>query len=439
MAGLPIERPGFGVRSSAVDESQRRRARARIDSMVQPSQPIAAPAGGRRLSEAERRAIQERSQSRLVKPEPASSSPPSSPSPPALVGPVEMPLPPGRLRPVPKMPQATPERTVRSRPMVALGTLLIVGLTILAFAGGRLFGAVADPPPTIAPSPRVAFAATPTLAIAPTPRPTETQVPVVALAPPPTFPGGRAPIVCLDAGHGGSDRGFTRGPFGPLPSMEEAMLTLEQAWDLEARLASRGFDVVMTREADIAVNALGKDVNGDDRTAEDDREGDDKYATLDELQARIDICNEAKADLLVSMHVNGFTDQTPFGQETWYTRERTFGDRNREFATLAYAHLQEQLRGIGYVGPVIGRGVNPDSASDVQMEYTLYEHFIITGPAVPNAVEPSRMPGAIVEALFVSNDGDAAVLASSEGRNAIVTAYENAIVEYFERYPPEAR
>jgi hypothetical protein len=47
------------------------------------------------------------------------------------------------------------------------------------------------------------------------------------------------------------------------------------------------------------------------------------------------------------------------------------------------------------------------------------------------------MPGAIVEALFISNDGDAAVLASPEGQQAIVTAYENAIVEYFERYPPE--
>jgi N-acetylmuramoyl-L-alanine amidase len=46
------------------------------------------------------------------------------------------------------------------------------------------------------------------------------------------------------------------------------------------------------------------------------------------------------------------------------------------------------------------------------------------------------MPGAIVEALFVSNAGDAAVLSSPEGENAIVTAYENAIVEYFEEYPP---
>ncbi|MBA3415943.1 MAG: N-acetylmuramoyl-L-alanine amidase [Chloroflexia bacterium] len=429
MAGLPVERTGFGARSSRPDESQARRARARIDSTVEPSVP-AAPTGSRRLSEAERKALQERSQSRLVKADPTRA---------AVAAPTAPPAAPGRLRPVPKMPQPTPGNTVRSRPMVAFGTLLIVGLTILAFAGGRLFGVASGPPPTIEPPIAVAFGATPVLAIAPTPRPTNTPVPEVPAVPPPTYPGGQAPVVCLDAGHGGSDRGFARGPFGPLPPMEEATLTLEHAWDLEARLANRGFEAVMTREADGAVNADLADINGDGRTAADDRPGDDKYATLDELQARIDICNEARADLLVSMHVNGFTTQTPFGQETWYTQERPFGDRNQAFATLAYAHLSDQLGRIGYVGPEIGRGVNQDTASNVVMEYTLYEHFIMTGPAVPNAVEPSRMPGAIVEVLFVSNDGDAAVLASAEGRNAIVSAYENAIVEYFERYPPEPR
>jgi N-acetylmuramoyl-L-alanine amidase len=429
MAGLPIDRPGFGGRSSGSDEGQRRRARARIDSTVEPSLPVAPPSEGRRLTETERKALLERSRSRLVKEAPISAATVLPPAPISQ---------PGRTRPAPRMPQTAPQGTVRSGPMVALGTLLIVGLTILAFAGGRLFGAATEPPPSTQGAARAAFAATPVLALAPTPRPTSTHLPERPVAPPPTFPGGRAPVVCLDPGHGGPDRGFARSAFGPLPPMEEATLTLEHAWDLEARLAGRGFDVVMTREADTAVNAAGEDVNGDDRTGEDDRAGDDKYATLDELQARIDICNESRADLLVSMHVNGFTTQTPFGHETWYTQERPFGERNQAFATLAYAHLSEQLRSIGYVGPEVGRGVNPDTASNVVMEYTLYEHFILTGPAVPNAVEPSRMPGAIVEALFVSNDGDAAVLASAEGQNAIVTAYENAIVEYFERYPPEA-
>jgi N-acetylmuramoyl-L-alanine amidase len=320
--------------------------------------------------------------------------------------------------------------------MVALGALLIVGLTILAFAGGRLFGS--PPAPTAvaagnAPRAAAFVAATPgatsrAAAIVAEPTPASTQAPAPA--------GARRPVVCLDPGHGGPDRGFTRSPFGPLPSMEEAILVLEHAWDLEARLLQRGFEVVMTRRSDVAVNALGVDVNRDGRTAADDVPGNNRFSTLDELQARIDICNEARADLLVSMHVNGYTTQRPFGFETWFTRERPFGNRNATIATLAYAHLKEQLLAIGYVMPEEERLAKPDTAANVVMQHSLFKHFIMTGPDVAGSVEASEMPGSIVEALFVSNDGDAAVLASPDGRNAIVTAYENAIVEYFEQFPP---
>ena len=221
--------------------------------------------------------------------------------------------------------------------------------------------------------------------------------------------------------------------------MEESVLVLEHAWDLESRLQRRGYPVVMTRKTDTAVNAEGKDVNGDGRTAAHDPPRSNRNETVDELQARINICNGAGADLLVSMNVNGYSTGLPRGYETWFTRERPFGERNAIFATLAYAHLKEQFGWIGYVLPAEEeRGVLPDSTADVQNEHSLFKHFIMTGPEVPGVITPSAMPGAIVEALFVSNDGDAAVLSSPEGRNAIVNAYEKAIVEYFERYPPQA-
>ena len=56
---------------------------------------------------------------------------------------------------------------------------------------------------------------------------------------------------------------------------------------------------------------------------------------------------------------------------------------------------------------------------------------MIIGPAQQGKIRPSAMPGAIVEVGFISNDADAAFMASSAGRNAIVTAYEQAIVRYF--------
>src|SRR5215218_1581873 len=340
-------------------------------------------------------------------------------------------------RRVPTMPKPPRETQVRSPGITVAGTLLIVALTVLAFAGGRLFGRVPEPTPPLLTAVQTPAAPTPQqqtqALIAPT-----ASVPKTPISLPATF--ARAPIVCLDPGHGGSDRGFQRVDADGNLVMEEEPFDLEQAWALKARLEQHSYQVVMTRETDAAVNLEGRDVNGDGRTAAHDPPGSDRNKTIDELQARINICNAAKADLLVSLHINGYSTSTPRGYETWFTRERPFGDRNAAFATLAYAHLKEQLRKIGYVLPAEEeRGVLPDTTADVQRESPLFKHFIMTGPEVPGAVTPSAMPGAIVEALFISNDGDATVLASPEGEQAIVTAYENAIVEYFERYPPEPR
>jgi N-acetylmuramoyl-L-alanine amidase len=390
--------------------------------------------GGRRLSSAERRAMRERREARERRLDDAPETPEGAES---------------RLsRPVPRMPKTRQDTRVRSPIITVSGTLLIIALTVLAFAGGRLFGRVDLPQPddvaTVAqvspgdtgPSAELAVVATDEpvkdVAEAPAegPPPEPTQIPLPA-----AFK--RAPVVCLDPGHGGGDRGFLRYGADGSTEMEEAEIVLEEALEVADGLRHRGYTVVLTRETDTAANEEGKDVNGDGRTAAHDPPRSDKNKVLDEIQARINICNKAKADLLVSMHINGYSNGRPRGYETWFTRERPFGDRNATFATLAYAHLREQLGNIGYVLPKDEeRGVLPDSTADVQKEHELYKHFIITGPEIPGVIAPSKMPGAIVEALFISNDGDAAVLASPEGEHAIVNAYENAIVEYFERYPP---
>jgi N-acetylmuramoyl-L-alanine amidase len=341
-------------------------------------------------------------------------------------------------RPVPKMPKTRQDNRLRSPGLTLAGAILIVSLTVLAFAGGRLFGRVQEPTP-VPETPVVASI------LDPTPEsivevPVEDAPPAVPVEQTPIpLPANfkRPPVVCLDPGHGGSDRGFVQYYDDGRPPLEEAVLVMQQAWALESRLKNRGYEVVMTRETDIDANPEGKDVNKDGRTAAHDPPRSDRNKTLDEIQARINICNAANADLLVSIHINGYSTEKPRGYETWFTRERPFGNRSAEFATLAYAHLKEQFAKIGYVlPPEEERGVLPDSTADVQREHPVFKHFIITGPEIPGVITPSKMPGAILESLFVSNPGDAAVLTSPEGENAIVTAYENAIVEYFEYHPP---
>lgn len=221
---------------------------------------------------------------------------------------------PGRkvARPVPKMPKTRQDGRLRSPALTLAGALLIVGLTVLAFAGGRLFGQAPELTPVpetpvvasvIDPSP-VAVIEAPVENAPPAVPEEQTPIPLPA-----NFT--RPPIVCLDPGHGGSDRGFTRFFDDGSPHLEEAILNITYAWDLKSRLERRGYDILMTRETDVDVNADGKDVNKDGRTAAHDPPRSDRNKTLDEMQARINICNAADADLLVSMHVNGFTTGNP--------------------------------------------------------------------------------------------------------------------------------
>ena len=173
----------------------RKRARRQIESPAEPMGPLP-PSRGRRLSEADRRALRERHRARTE---------PPTPAPPATA----LPRPAPRMPPRPK--QAAP---VASRGLVVIGAVLIAGLAVVGLAGGRLFGPaesetpIADVPGIAAPpgveTPRAGF-------LGPGP-----STPVVA----PDTHAGRAPIVCLDPGHGGPDRGFVRQATDVAPALE---------------------------------------------------------------------------------------------------------------------------------------------------------------------------------------------------------------------------
>ncbi len=436
---------GQGAASSGPGRPEgRRRARARIDSAAEreraerlaEQERLAAAERQRALDQQRLQELRRQQDRRAAREAAAPAQLSDAPrTPPRFSVPKSAPVSSESKRAVPKMPRRQRSTPINSRPMIVLGAVLLAGLTILAFAGGRLFGSATDDQISgTATEMQIAASGFPT----PSGSPGAGGVPAVPTAA--IAAGQRAPIVCLDPGHGGPDNGFTQFWSELGFALVEKNLVLEHAWDLEARLKQHGYTVVMTRRTDVAVNATSADVNGDGKTELDDAPGTNQHQNrnLDEFQARINICNAANADLLVSMHVNGFSNAGPRGYETWYTAEREFGEQNRQFATFAYEALKSRLAEIGYtIGPSEERGVNPDSASDVQSPSTIYRHFIMTGPEAPGVIVPSAMPGAIVEALFVSNDADAVVLASPSGRNAIVNAYEEAIVRYFAENPPE--
>lgn len=316
----------------------------------------------------------------------------------------------------------------------------VIGLFAIlvgSIGAGRFLGSSATPmvlpASTSGPTAQAAIFLTPSPT--PTDRPTETPTPEPSPTPLPTpDPRYVGIVVCLDPGHGGSDRGFKREDNGVAPAMEEAFYNLAYARAVRTRLETIGFTVVMTRDSEVDVNASGDDVNGDGKTyanlISSDPQGAERAKDLDELQARINVCNDADADLLVSMHINGFDDPAPQGYETWYSADRPFSERNKLFAQLAFQELGQEMSDAGYNARP--RLVNDDSKARIKVSADSFDSYVITGPEQPGQIKPSAMPGAIVEVLFISNDQDAAFLASTEGRTAIVKAFQDAIVRYFD-------
>ncbi len=399
-----------------------RRTRAR-KAIGDPGGPRPAVLAGqrRRLTDEERRVIRERRQAVFTPAERANVDP----------GPVS---PEGQER------RSRSERAASRRVggrVLALGTLLFVSMTVVAAGAGGVFdrGERREPEPT---APALAAIASPEAELA------AAAGPVASPASVP--PADDVPVVCLDPGHGGDDTGYTREPGGGLPFMAEADYNLAHALDLAGRLRARGITVILTRRTPNAVNASGADVNGDGESlttaprpgyaADVEAKRIKRAGEIDEQQARINVCNAAGADLLVSMHLNGYDRPSPTakGYETWYTGVRPFGDRNQRFATLVYRSLGEHFAAAGF--ETLAREVNDDEKIDVDAnDPGFFDHMIMTGPDVPGAITASQMPGAIVEALFISDDGDARFLASEQGHDAVVSAYEEAILAYLEEFP----
>lgn len=320
------------------------------------------------------------------------------------------------------------------------GGVAVILLTII-IAGNigliRSRGGGDDPTPTemanaTATLADVAVVVSPTVPVnTPTPEPTPTAQPSPTPTPEPTpDPRFAGVVVCLDPGHGGSDRGYTRDENAMAPAMEEAPINLEVALAVAEGLEGYGFEVVLTRSSDDDVNADVADVNGDGKTR-DNQSGLDAVSAeaLDELQARINVCNDAEADVLISIHINGHPDLNASGFETWYSASRTFVGQNKLIASLIASELGKGYAGAGYT--VTDRGVRDDATVDVDSHQDLFASYVMTGPTQPGKIVGSSMPGTITEALFISNDRDAQILASEQGRRVIIDAYIRAIVAYF--------
>jgi N-acetylmuramoyl-L-alanine amidase len=339
----------------------------------------------------------------------------------------------GRGSDLPPLPGDEGEREGRQRP--ANGRLIIFGACLFGLIAVLLFtplGPFGDEDEPIRPTPSSTL---PSI-LGTEDAATGQQVPA---ADEPQAEAGQA-VVCIDAGHGGWDTGWNRAetgddPYAP-PIVTEAQLNLGLSYMLKAELEAMGYFVVLTRPSGAAVNPFDQDINGDGETRSN-ADNWEQAGDRDELQARINICNEAGADVLISLHFDGFDNQSVRGFHVFYTAERDFGEQNELLANLVYREMDEALRDTEMAD--LGLGARRDSEiNSEQYESGTADHFIMTGPAVEFAsISPSEMPGIIVEGGFLSNDADAAFIAQPDNQQLLAEAYARGIQAYFEQYPPQ--
>ncbi|MEW6275243.1 MAG: N-acetylmuramoyl-L-alanine amidase [Bacillota bacterium] len=113
--------------------------------------------------------------------------------------------------------------------------------------------------------------------------------------------------VVIDPGHGGADPGAV-GYGGTL----EKDVALAVSKKLKIFFQQAGAKVVLTREKD---QELGDP---------------DNPTKVEDLRKRLQIAHEAKADLLISIHLNHFSDRSEYGAQVFYQRGSAEGKKIAE-------------------------------------------------------------------------------------------------------------
>jgi N-acetylmuramoyl-L-alanine amidase len=232
--------------------------------------------------------------------------------------------------------------------------------------------------------------------------------------------------VFLDAGHGGLDPGAT-GVTDSGRLVHEANATLPVALDAMALLRADGYRVVVSRTRASTVARLEPgDVSDGVFTAEGEHH---------DVAAR-DVCaNIAGANILIGIYFDAAASSQSAGSITAYDAVRPFAQASHRLARLVQRDVLGKLNAHGLGIPNDGvqtdallGGVPLTSAADA------YDHLLLLGPAKAGYFStPSKMPGALIEPLFITDPFEATLLVKPGVQHLIAQGIATAAEQYFAR------
>ena len=182
-------------------------------------------------------------------------------------------------------------------------------------------------------------------------------------------------IVVIDAGHGADDPGKV----GVNDALEKD-INLQIALKVKACLEEKGIQVVMTREDDVA-----------------------EESKLGDMKKRVELINEGKPAITVSIHQNSYSDASIKGAQVFYY---TDSEVSKEAASI----MQEELRTI-----------DETNKREIKANNTFY------------MLKKTEAPTIIVECGFLSNPEEAEKLVTESYQDEMAGTICAGIIKWLEQ------
>ncbi|MEY8749128.1 N-acetylmuramoyl-L-alanine amidase CwlD [Alkalicoccobacillus gibsonii] len=189
-------------------------------------------------------------------------------------------------------------------------------------------------------------------------------------------------VIVIDAGHGGMDGGAVSEA-----GLLEKEATLAIAKKVRDYLQEAGAIVLLTREED---TDLADEATKKIRTRK-----------TEDLKRRVEIVNESDADLFISIHMNAIPSPKWRGAQTFY---HLSNPQNQVVAKLIQDEMVRNLENTNRI------------AKPIQHVYLLKE---------------ADIPGALVEAGFLSNPEEAELLNTEEYQESVAASIYQGILRYY--------
>ncbi len=186
--------------------------------------------------------------------------------------------------------------------------------------------------------------------------------------------------VVIDPGHGGIDKGTSKG------NVVESEIALGISKKLKSYLTSDGYNIILTRDKDIALDSLSS------------KSGTREQKDLD---ARANIINKSQAKLFVSIHVNSYPLSSSVSGSIVY-----YNGKLPQSKILAQ-NIQKALNNIAVTG------FKRQSHNCQEANY-----YVLVN---------SNIPGVLVETAYITNPNELKLLTTDAFRDKIAGAISSAV------------